>query len=258
VRATVLVLLVGCGRSGFDARTSDGPVARDAPADTARDAAADTTSDGAALCGGLFCDDFETATFDPRWMLDTFQGTLALDTAHAHSGVQSVHSHVNALVSATNNARATLLTYDRLPVTGTIYVRMWVYRAGTQPTGFFDQTINLADASGDGMSMGAKDGFMANNDYTAPTQYTQSAITAEPIDQWTCMMFSMPSGIAGTSRVWLDGSELADIAQTVASAQPRPDHIYLGTEWVGTPTSQAATDAWIDDVAVDTAPLSCN
>lgn len=249
MRATVLVLLVACGRFGFDGRTSDGSVARDTTSDT---------GDGAGSCGALFCDDFEGSGFDPRWMLDTGHGTLALDTFHAHSGAQSVHSHVDPIVSATNNARATLLTYASLPVTGTIYVRMWVYRAGTQPTGFFDQTINLADAPGNGMSMGAKDGFMANNDYTPPTQYTQSAVTPEPLDQWSCMMFSMPSGIAGTSRVWLDGTELTDVAQTVNTAQPQPTHIYLGTEWVGTPASQAATDAWIDDVAVDTAPLTCN
>jgi hypothetical protein len=169
-----------------------------------------------------------------------------------------VHSHIDSINAATTNARALLLTYEGLPVTGMIYVRMWVYRPSPQPPGFFDQTINLADAPGNGMSMGAKDGFMANNDYTAPTQYTQSATAAEPLDRWACMMFAMPSGIAGTSRVFVDGSELTDIAQTTAAAQPQPTHVYLGTEWVGTPTSQPVTDAWIDDVAFATQPLACN
>lgn len=259
MRAALLVL-AGCGRLGFaelgDARATDG--AADATHDAAADAASDGASDGAALCGALFCDDFEGPDFDPRWTLDTFHGTLSLDTTHAHGGVQSVHSHIDAIVNATTNARATLLTYEGLPVTGTIYVRMWLYRAGTQPTGFFDQTINLADDPGSGMSMGAKDKFMANNDYTPPTQYTQSGSDIEPLDGWTCVMFAMPSGIAGTSRVYVDGNELTDIAQSVNAAQPPPTHMYLGTEWVGTPQTQAATDAWIDDVAVDTAPLACN
>lgn len=254
MRAAAALLLAACGRFGFDSRvtTSDGAT------DTAHDTSVDTTRDGPAVCGGLYCDDFEGSAFDPRWMLDTFNGTLTLDTVHVHSGTRAVHAHIDPILSATTNARATLLSFDGLPVTGTIYVRMWAFIVSPRPVGFFDQIINLADAAGDGMSMGAKDGFIANNDYTAPPQYTQSAVDAEPVDGWVCLTFQMPSGVAGTSRVFQGGSELTDIAQTVASPQPAPTHVYLGTEWVGTSSSQAATDTWIDDVELATTPISCN
>lgn len=119
-----LLVLAGCGRLGFaelgDAQGNEG--APDATHDAASDAMRDAAPDGAALCSALSCDDFEAAGFDPHWTLDTFHGTLTLDTVHAHSGAQSVHSHINAIATATTNARATLLTYDRLPVTGTIDV----------------------------------------------------------------------------------------------------------------------------------------
>ena len=174
------------GRFGFDARvgTSDG--ATDTPRDTPHDTSTDTPIDGAALCGGLYCDDFEGAALNARWMVDTFHGTVGLDATRAHSGAQSLHVTTNAIGVATTDPHADVIGYEALPLTGTLYVRAWVYKASPRPTGFFDQTINFADAPGNGISTGAKDGMIANNDYTPPTTYQQSATTMEPVDTWTC------------------------------------------------------------------------
>lgn len=56
----------------------------------------------------------------------------------------------------------------------------------------------------------------------------------------------------------LGGTEVLDAKIDVTSTQPAPDHLYLGTEFVGSPTSLAASDAWLDDVELSTQPISCN
>jgi hypothetical protein len=245
----VLVLLAGCGRLGFDARTgaSDGAI----------DTGADTATDSAALCAGLYCDDFE-GPLNARWMMDVFQGTVGLGTLHAHSGVQSLHVQTNTISTSTTEPHADVVSYDGLPVTGTIYLRAWIFKTGPRPNGFFDQTINFADAPGNGISTGSKDGMIANNDYTAPKTYQQSATTTEPLDVWTCWIFEMPSGTTGATRVFLDGVEVTDARIDVTSTQPPPTHVYLGTDWFGTPTSLPSTEAWIDDVELATQPITCN
>lgn len=248
MRLAALVLLAGCGRFGFDARTA------------AADGATDTTRDArAGVCGGLFCDGFEGSAFDPRWMVDTFKGAAVVDTTRAHGGTQSLHVSTMAIASSTTNPRGLLVTFAGLPVaSGTIYLRAWIFKQGPRPIGFFDQTINFADAAGEGISTGAKDNMIANNDYTAPTTYQQSANTTQTTDTWTCWIFQMPSGTTGLNRVFLDGTEVTDATIDVSSPQPAPDHLYLGTEWVGSPTSMNASDAWIDDVELATTMPSCN
>jgi hypothetical protein len=245
VRGVALVLLAGCGRVGFDGST-DAALRMDGP-----------NADSPAVCGGLYCDDFETPSLDARWMADVGHGSIGISTVHAHSGTQSVLAHVDAISSSYTNARATLVSFDALPVTGTIYLRMWIWKAGPRPLGFFDQTINFADAAGDGISTGAKDGFVANNDYTPPTTYQQSGTTNEPTDNWHCWIFEMPSGTTGPSRLFLDGSEVMDVKIDVSSTQPQPDHVYLGSEWVGTIVSQAANDTWFDDVELAATMPGC-
>ena len=255
--AALLLLLAGCGRFGFDTRTGPGDGAADTSRDSAIDGTRDGTIDGPAVCGGLYCDDFEAPTLDARWMLDNGAGATVIDTTRAHSGTQSVHMHTNVISSSTTNPRAELISYDRLPVTGTIYLRVWIWKAGSRPTGFFDQTINFADTPGNGISTGAKDGILANNDYTPPTAYQQSASAMEPLDNWHCWIFQMPSGTTGPTRLFIDGSEITDVMIDVTSTQPAPDHLYLGTEWVGSPTSLPSSDAWFDDVELATSMPSC-
>jgi len=254
VRLAAVIVLAGCGRFGFDSRmtTSDG--APDTSRDTSSDTSIDSPADTAMVCG-LSCDGFDSVSLGSQWMLDTAQGTVTLDSTHVHSGAAAAHMHVNAITSSITNPRAELVTYQGLPVTGTLYARAWMYFQSSVPPSPFAQMINFADTAGEGISMGSRNAVIANNDYTSTT-YAESA-TGLPLDAWTCVMFEMPSGTTGTARVYLGGTELTDIALPVTTAQPAPDHLYLGLEWVGTLSSQPPVDIWVDDFAMDTAPLPC-
>ncbi|MBA3540933.1 MAG: hypothetical protein H0T79_15075 [Deltaproteobacteria bacterium] len=157
------------------------------------------------------------------------------------------------------DVRATLVGSQGLAggsVTGVVYVRVWAYFASPLPTTPFNQLINLADDPGDGISFGAEDGFIANNDYTSVV-YEQSTTVQLPIDRWTCLQMAMPSGTTDTARLYVDGQEVTDVAIAKATVQPRPTHVYIGLEWVGTVASQPAVDAWFDEIIVDDAPTSC-
>ncbi len=240
-----MFLLGGCGRFGFDAVTvSDG--------------GSGDSGDAAAACGpSILCDGFESGTLGPAWMTDVQNGSIAVDAIRAHRGKYSVHAHTDAITSSTFDPRATVIGYGGLPISGIVYVRAWAYFAAPHPNTFFDQVLNFSDPAGEGISMGARNGNVVINDYT-DVLYAESTAVQLPVGRWTCLGLSIPSGIAGTSRAYIDDVEVTDVALTKATVQPRPDHIYIGLEWVGTVMTQVAVDAWFDDIVIDSAPITCS
>ena len=249
-------MLAGCGRVAFaplagDARTGD------APGSDARgvDAPADAPGDAAYVCTGFICDGLDGATIDPRWTVDTNNGSITPDTARVHSGTSSLHLHTDAVSASTTNPRAELLTSQGFPVTGEIYARAWMYFASPMPGTPFAQLINFANTAGVGISMGERNAFVVDNDYTTPN-YVASTTVMLPLDRWTCLQLAIPSGTSGTTHVAIDGAEVTD-ASSSQTNQPAPDHVYLGVEWVATVSSLPAFDAWIDDIAIDTSPVPC-
>jgi len=254
-------MLVGCGRFQFDAHDA-APTGDSRTNDTASDTMGDAAGDGVAAttCTTMSnreCDGFETGQFDPMWILDTFRGTITLDSTRAYRGTTSAHVHIDQITSSSTNARATLLGPGGLQttVTGIIYFRLWMYVASPIPPNPLNQMINAANQSGQGISLGTRGGAVTNNDYT-DILYAESA-TAFPLDRWACIELQMPSNVTGTTRAFLDGVELTDIALPKTTPQPAPDHVYLGLEWVGTVSSQPAVDAWLDEIVIDTQPTTC-
>jgi hypothetical protein len=251
------VLVAGCGRLQFDTRDDasrgDGTVDT-RPFDATGDGVAATTC---AATTNRVCDGFEAGSFDPMWTLDTDRGTITIDNTRAYRGSSSVHVRIDPITSAVTNPRATLLGPAGLQttVTGIIYFRVWMYIASPLTQNPFNQMINAADQNGQGISMGARNGVLAANDYTDGS-YAESA-TAVPLDRWACLQLEIPSNTTGTTRIFLDGIELTDAALPKSTAQPPPDHVYLGLEWVGTLSSQPTADAWMDEIVIDTQPTTC-
>lgn len=246
-RVLVLVAATGCGRVAFDGApdgSTDGPMM--------------TTDAPPSLCAigvGLVCDGFEGAAFDPRWQLDVEQGTVTVSTARAYRGGRSLHAQTDAITTMTTFPRASLLSYDALPFTGTLYARVYMYVPAPASTNFL-QLLNFADAAGDGVSIGMRNGVVVNNDYST-TQYRESA-TAFPVDRWACLQMTIPSDTTGTIRIGVDGVDLADAAiSTGATMHPRPSHVYLGIDWPDTYTSLPPSEAWFDELLFDSAPITC-
>jgi hypothetical protein len=261
-RLWVLVLVAGCGRWSFDSRDDAARSDDDGAMTTIDSRPFDAAADGVAAttCGATStreCDGFESGAFDPMWTLDTSRGTITIDSTRAYRGASSVHVRIDPITSSVTNPRAVLLGPGGLgtTITGIIYFRIWMYVASPVSANPYNQLINAANQSGQGISMGTRGGLVTNNDYT-DGGYAESATTF-PLDRWTCLQFQMPSNVSGTTRVFIDGTELTDVALTKATTQPPPDHVYLGLEWVGTLSSQPAVDAWMDEIVIDTQPTTC-
>lgn len=248
----VVVLALGaCGRFGFDDRS-----AGDASG-AGGDAVADSNE---SLCGAssaLVCDGFTQSTLDARWTPDTTSGVIGVDATRAYRGTSSLRASTSTISAMTNNPHASIVTYDGLgSVTGLVYARLWIYIPVGFPTVEFAQVLNFADDAGLGISLGTRDGFIANNDYTSG-MYKQSTTVQLPLGRWACLQMEMPSGSTATARVFLDGAEISDVAITRTSAQPPPTHVYTGLTWIGDIASLPASEVWIDEIVIDTAPTSC-
>jgi hypothetical protein len=246
----LLVSLACCGRIAFES----GATAQS-------DASADASADAAALtCAGTWCDGFDGSALDPAWTIAAIGGTVDTDATHTHHGSRALHVRTDAIATTTVDPHATVVAYQGVAeaaISGAVYTRAWAYFASPHPAPLFDQVINLANDPGVGISMGARDGFVANNDYTASV-YAESSTIPLPLDRWTCLQFEMPSGTVGTARVRIDDMDVADVAIPGSSPQPAPTHIYLGLQWVGSVSSQPAVDAWFDDFEISATPTTCN
>jgi hypothetical protein len=249
-----LIVVMGCGRVGFDAvdATGDG---------TLIDVMPDPPG-GASKCpipSAAVCDGFEGADLDPRWMIDLSAGAATLDASRAYRGTGSIHFHTNATPAGTAPA-ASIRTRQGLmgSVTGMVYARAWTYYVAPHPTTVFDQAVNFVDATFVGISVGWRNGFVRSNDYKYQ-QSTISTTTTLPLDRWVCLELQVPSNIEGTTRVFVDGVEVADVTLTTPAGMPQPpaDHIYFGLDWITTTVAMPATDAWFDEVIVASSPTTC-
>jgi hypothetical protein len=240
--------LGGCGRWAFD------------PLDDGTDAASggsDSMDPVACAAGVLACDSFEQGLTTVGWNRITGNGAIDVDTTRAYRGTTSIHAHTNPIPSTTTtNPKAVLQLQQGLPITGTLHARLWIYIPSPHSSSEFDQLINFTDASGDGISLGTRNGVITANDYT-DTTYAESATAQLPVDRWACLQLSIPSGTTGTTRVYLDGAEVTDVALPKPTVQPEPTRVELGVQWVATVSNWPATDLWFDDVIVDDQPITC-
>jgi len=252
---SVVGLVAACGRLGFDldvAHGSDGAP----PGDGSPGGGDGPDAFVSTVCTGFICDDFEGATLDARWAIDTSAGSGELDTTHAHSGTQSVRLTTNAIASSTTDAYALLHTTMGLPYTGRLYARVWEYIPSPMPTTPIDQIVDFSNFAGQGISACARDGYYVDNDYTS-TLYAESTTATVILDAWFCIQLEIPSGTSGATYISINGTQVADLTLTKPTVQPQPQQVFIGTEWPGTIASQPAFDVWIDDVIISTSPTTC-
>lgn len=247
--------LCGCGRVAFDPLGGGGDA--NGGGDTGdTGGGADSSAPVACMAGMLVCDSFENGFDTVGWNRSSSSGTIEVDTTRRYRGTTSIHAHTNAIPSATTNPGAVMSSQQGLPINGTLYARAWIYVQSPHPSGAFDQLINFTTLSGDGISLGTRNGVLAANDYT-DSMYAESATAQLPVDRWACVQLSIPSGTTGMTRVYLDSAEVTDIALPKSTAQPQPTRLEVGLQWVGTVSSFPAADVWFDDLIIDDQPITC-
>lgn len=212
-----------------------------------------------STCGSLsvgLCDPFESLS---RWMTTAQSGCSAgIDTLRSYRGGSAVHFHCGADASPPAQLGALIQTSDDLPVSGTLYLRVWAYFSASFSTAF-NQTINFSNANGDGLSYSIQDTQRpVLDDYTAPKKFAVSTTTSIPLGRWVCLQAAVgQSGASGPVTLYLDGAKVGDVS--FADVQtPTLTQLILGLDFYGVMGSFPTSDLWLDELIVDTKPTTCD
>jgi hypothetical protein len=225
----------------------------------------------------LFCDDFESyaAGGAPKgpWKVTTSQGTVAVDTMHAHSGKNAVHA-LTPGAQAYESAFMGLEGAPVFPAPGNgFFGRMMMY-ATQAPTNVVHWTIVQGEGPVPGQNItravyryGGQYNlrFMANYDSgPAASDCWRHSTTTIPLNAWACVEWQF-DGPTNTLRFWLDGQPLDDI--TVVGKgdgcisngtmdnwyAPAFDAVRLGWEHY----QQGPGEVWLDDVVIASKRIGC-
>jgi hypothetical protein len=245
--SAIVVVVLGCGRVGFDATTAaDAPIDPDAPA--------------AACAGYLICDDFEAPALNTStWRLEE---TVTRTTAFSHRGSAAAAFRTSTI--ATNTSGAALLVNDTKlnAFAGPLWMRAWI-RLAAYPAG--TNAVELLGAQQPNNS--PEDGLYVIVRAANTSVYSQfadvAAVTgAPPLDTWFCMIFRIERATAPTGRLDLTSDTIAAVSLTneVTEGNPRVTHLRFGIAFASSSVNvtQPPFDMWIDDVIVHTAAVTCD
>jgi hypothetical protein len=228
----------------------------DAGTDAGADAGQGTDGGTEVSCpGGAKCESFDTGSYSSDWSPSTYQATVAVSSDRAHSGSYSMHVQTNGNVSSGQTA-GNLKTSVSIPSSG-IYMRMFVWMPVPQTIA---SVFILARTSSPwyGMELNIKpDLALAVDDWTAPNKWVDENAVMIAANQWVCIEWEVVPGATsttGTSRAWIDG-QLAFTFNNMPTAAYGELQAGYGFSH---PNGQAASEAWVDDIAVHTGPIGCN
>jgi hypothetical protein len=233
-----------------DCPTQPNPDQADANGDGVGDACA-APDGGASGCAGksfALCEDFESGAIAPSvWQVVQNQGTVTVDGLHVHGGRFAMHAHT-ALATIMSNPTAQLSTMTIFPaLQSDFYFRAFFYLpvASTAPT----DTL-MATQGSDGMAVAREggSGMLGLQEFGAQNQDVSSTRTVST-GQWTCIEWH-----AGhDSQVSVDGAGAITLANTATAPFTL---VSFGTSLFQV-TDSSPTDMWVDDVAIDSAPIGC-
>jgi hypothetical protein len=218
---------------------------------------------GASTCvdgGTTPCTGFESGAVDAPFLALARTGcTVTVDTTRACRGTHSVHVTLPAASGGSTQYEATVFEQTYLPST-TFHVRAFLYLPANVPSDdYFMQAyqdftpfhaITLVAHSSGTMQMGNS---VANQPTTASSLHF-------PLGRWVCAEWKIVSstGTTGSVRLFLDGSEVADAAQSGVATQPATPFNTVSVGLTSTPASSVgATEMWVDEIRMDTNPIGC-
>ena len=218
----------------------------------------------ASCPSGLLCDSFEGAVLDSSlWHTLESSGSIALDSARACRGSQSVHSHNNA---SGNSAGSYGQIYALQPFgTGSLFLRAFFFvpQANLTATGYHtlfsvNQTVGPYSSI---LVNTLQGGYLQLVDPAPALPISQNSQTVFPTDRWVCAEWEVDFSLSnGAIRLWLDEVPVNDLTLTgVATQMSLPiSALYIGLSQYSAPSAQPALDYWFDDVLVDVARIGCS
>jgi len=233
-----------------------GPVEDGGPTD-----AAQTSDAPPSLCPGssfLFCDGFEQDL--TNWTgIGSSAGQVSVDSVHVYRGAKALHANLNAVVEAGAQASALVGKYGTQPWPTHVFTRMFVYvPSPSMPSieGVLNLLYNGSPYAGLELRLVPPNAALAMETYsTGADQTWQSADASAPLDQWVCFEVEVDT-VAETSHLYMNDTEVTDLARSNLAL------MQLGITNVGltlpSGNLQGPSDAWMDEVAVNSARIGCN
>jgi hypothetical protein len=219
------------------------------------------TPPGADLAGiPLFTDGFETGVIGTFWSEVLHNGTLTVDTVHAHRGQYALHVHNGAIVPP-DYAQADVVETQAVPLPD-LYVRafVWVQSApsGFDPTSVAIFAADQAASPFKGVNLNLAGGsFSSFNNVPTPNVSFTASTPAMPTDQWVCLEWHVQAATSGSAKAFVNGAEVTALSGT-QNTLPSPTLGEVGIGLIAFPSvNTKARDVWYDDIAVDANPIGC-
>ena len=238
-------------------------VANGDQADANGDGRGDACDGAVATCASLttvpFCDDFESGFSTSRWRVSKSDPAAVVevntDARFVHRGTQSLHLSLPATKQGVGGDVdiSEIATFNAFDLAPTFWVRAWIWLVHS-PYSTDEARLLVADdkQSTQGIGVGVAVDHTALSSWVPPGGSVKGA--APGFGEWTCYVWRVD--LAGT--VSLSGVEVPSLTLN-APTQPSPplDELGLGVFMLPT-TDQPAFDLYVDDVFMDTSPITCD
>jgi hypothetical protein len=214
-----------------------------------------------SIAGAGLCEGFEGQLLGyPPWGVIAMGAGAAIDGTRAYRGQHSLRVHLDAQPGGpTGDLRQGEVTEDVAVPLPNLYLRAFVYLPSPGPPA----TVRLAtvfqhDPPYVGVALWAANGFLGYSGLDSDVTKHVSA-TAIPLDRWACVEWAIFADPSGTSQVWLDSVDVADLHVNGAT-QPQASLGWtaFGGGVFGVAAALPSYDFWIDEVLVDSRRLGCD
>jgi hypothetical protein len=213
---------------------------------------------GPSRCGTagvLLCESFENGLDNATWSpLVTTDGTVTVDEQHAFRGTKALHVKV-----VNTGHKAAISETKTFPIANNVlFARMFVWFDAFTTTAHFTMAEAPQMAAGAWIRFGGQGGkYGVGTDHGASGDWLQQDTVPVPTKQWTCLEFEF-KGDTNEFHVWQDDIErpALNTGATKHAGFVIPPMTSLWFGWQ-TYSNQAPGELWIDEIAIDSKPISC-
>jgi hypothetical protein len=188
------------------------------------------------------------------------QGTGAgeLDSIHPTRGTGELHLRLAAPPAGTSGSLSSSVQRLRsFSPAQKLYVRLFAYLSNATANSDFTRVFELTNTNAEDLYIATASGMWRSGGWSSLNQTSTQLV---PTDRWTCLTWSIESGVApsGGSHLVLavDGTQVVDVTVPTAG-QGLPSLVQLeliADQMAG----ELARDLWLDDLVISSTPVGCS
>jgi hypothetical protein len=234
-------------------------------ADSDGDGRGDACSGSVSACAGEtkvpFCDDFEAGLSASRWRQSKSDASALIeinsDAQFVHRGTQSLHLRSAAVPAGGQGGVdiSEVATFPAFADAASFWVRAWIWLPHP-PAGTDSARLFVADNA---VATKGVDVTAASNATSIGSYIGTGGSVSGPapgFGEWTCYVWRVD--LAGA--LWLSGVEVPTLGPLMVQTQPtaKLDELGIGIFFSNPMTMQPSFDLYLDDVLMDTQPITCD